>query len=350
MVHTTDTFVLPAPLPLEEGGLLVNTQVAYEAYGELTGENCILLLHDWLESHRALGPLEFSSYRPSGWARELVGEGRIVDPTFSYVLSPNLLGSPFGSTSPASARPAPGGTFGADFPVVTVQDMARAIGALLRGLNIRRVRGVIGVGLGGMVALELAALFPDLPGGNVLIGAAHSLPVGLRDELALTRQILKTDPAFLDGSYPPGRGPKETLRKLRLDLLRRIWNRPHLAASRGGAAVDEAMQQEAREFSDFFDANSYAALAGTLARADLSERIPLVKTRTLFLAGLGDEWCPPSRSRDTYHLVSASGSKADYYEFQADGGHAFLLEDGEKLRGAINTFLTTADRTRAKAN
>src|SRR5688572_32523269 len=44
-----------------------------------------------------------------------------------------------------------------------------------------------GVGLGGMVGLKMAALFPDLVAGVLTIGAAAALPNGLRELLGVTR-------------------------------------------------------------------------------------------------------------------------------------------------------------------
>ena len=71
-------------------------------------------------------------------------------------------------------------------PTVTVTDMARAVAAMLRGMKVERVRALVGVGLGGIVALRLAALFPELVTAVVVLGAARALPEPLRERLGLT--------------------------------------------------------------------------------------------------------------------------------------------------------------------
>lgn len=342
MIQIGDSYTLPAPLPLEEGGLLVNAQLAYEAHGELAGENTVVLLHDLTQSHRALGEPEVSRYKPSGWARELVGPGRVLEGVTDYLVSPNLLGSPFGSTSPLTQDSASGKPIGPAFPTLTVEDMARAIGGLLRGLRIRRVRLLLGLGLGGMVALRMAALFPELAAGVVTLGAARSLPEGLREQLALTGQFLRSDPAFLNGAYLPGPGPRRSLQKLRLEMLRRAYGRDYLAAQHSDLfAVERALEEEAEAFAEQFDASCYAHLCAAYGAADLTESLPRIGARVLLISSAADELAPPIRVRDTYHLLTAAGVSARYYEVQSQGGHALLASEAERLRGPIGEFLST---------
>jgi len=171
----SSTFLLPAPVPLSEGGLLLNAEMAYEAYGVPAAEGVVVLLHDFVASHRALADPEPSLYKPSGWGLQLIGTGRVIDPATDYILSANLLGSPFGSTSPAKFGP-DGQPMATDFPGASTEDMARGVAGLLRGLGVASVRVVVGVGLGGMVALHLASLFPKLSAGVVALGASQVLP------------------------------------------------------------------------------------------------------------------------------------------------------------------------------
>ncbi|MFP2913270.1 alpha/beta hydrolase, partial [Pyxidicoccus sp. 3LFB2] len=95
MIQATGTHLFSVPLPLEEGELLNNPQVAWEAYGEPSDGKAVVLLHDVSHSHRALGPVEDSAYQPSGWARALVGPGLALDPESTPVVVPGLLGEPF---------------------------------------------------------------------------------------------------------------------------------------------------------------------------------------------------------------------------------------------------------------
>jgi len=339
--------MLPASLPLEEGGLLFNAVLAYEAHGRLAGDNTVVLLHDLAHSHRALGPEEGSPYRPSGLGRALLGEGKALDPRTCYVLVPNLLGSPFGSTSPVSLDPESGKPLGPIFPPLTLDDQARAVAGLLRGMEIRRVRALVGIGLGGMVALRLAALFPDIAAGVIALGAARSLPERLRERLSLTPQILSADPTFEEGAYEPEEGPRRTIKALRLEYLRLTSTREQLLARYPDPlSAERGLEAEAEAFSESFDANCYSLLCGAYGRADLGPRLGRLAARVMLVSSSSSAVAPPSRVRDTYRLLSAVGANARAHEMDTPLGQEGLLLEAERLRGPLSAFLATLDRDR----
>jgi hypothetical protein len=99
--------------------------------------------------------------------------------SFCLTLSCFLVAPPPGprTIDPSLAAIDPSATEpGASFPVTSVRDNVRAQHALLAALGVRRVAMAVGGSLGGMVALEWAALYPDLVDSLVLIAcaAAHS--------------------------------------------------------------------------------------------------------------------------------------------------------------------------------
>ena len=78
-------------LPLEGGGLLVDPEIAWESYGPRDPTDAIVLLHDWCDSHRALG-----QGLGEGWGKQLLGPNQALSANDRWVVSLNLLGSPFG--------------------------------------------------------------------------------------------------------------------------------------------------------------------------------------------------------------------------------------------------------------
>jgi homoserine O-acetyltransferase len=319
---------------------MMNAEVAYEAYGPPSTHEVIVLLHDLAASHRAIADPEPSLFKSSGWALQLIGPGRVIDPADDYVVSPNLLGSPFGSTSPA-LKDATGTPLGPEFSAASTEDMARATAGLLRGIGVKHVRVIIGVGLGGMVGLHLAALFPKLASGLIVLGASHALPERLREQLTLTRQVLQSDPEFKDGKYFPGKGPVRTLKALRLELLKRYYTRESLAQSHADSGhAERRLEAEAEAFANHFDANSYALLCGAYGGCDVGHVLDRIKARVLLVACSADEIAPPTRVRDTYHALSAAGVDAHYYELQSDRGPAALLKEAPRLRGPMGEFLS----------
>ncbi len=340
MIQATGTHLLTVPLPLEEGSLLDGTQVAYETYGEPSGENSVVLLHDMAQSHRALGPPEDSAYQPSGWGRELIGEKRPLDPSSLHIISMNLLGSPFGTTSPITEDPFTGQTLGPALPLLTTLDMARTVSALLKSMGLRRVRAVVGVGLGGLVALRLAALFPELMAGVVTIGAARSLPDALRARVGRFQQLLWLDPEYKEGFYRHGSGPLRTMQKLRLEYLRLLYGREYLTARyRDITAAEKALEADAEAFAKIFDPNAWILMGTAYAGCDLTEFLPRVQAKVLLIAGASDVLAPPTRVRETYHLLTASGVQARYHELQGAGDHGALLTETRRMHGPVRDFL-----------
>lgn len=146
---------------LESGAVLRDVRQAYHLDGTIAParDNVVLVLHALTGSADAVGD----------WWRDVAGPGRGIDTGRWAVVSPNLLGSRYGSTGPA--------TYGRrGWPGVTTRDQARLAWALLDELGVDRPALVVGGSLGGMVALEVAATRPDRPRATVAIAApaAHT--------------------------------------------------------------------------------------------------------------------------------------------------------------------------------
>ena len=143
------------------------------------------------------------------WWGELIGEGPrfALDTSRFFVVCVNFLGSPYGSASPLDVvDPVSGRRAAADFPVATVRDNARLQRALLDQLGVRRVAYAVGGSLGGCLALEFAASFPELVDALVLVAtcARHSdWAIGLGEA---GRQAIFADPLWRDGYYLNGGG------------------------------------------------------------------------------------------------------------------------------------------------
>ena len=341
-------YALPAPLPLECDELMLGAEIAFETYGKLNagGDNAILFLHDLARSPRAASGTPASAerpYSPEAWLSGLVGEGKPFDPARYFIVSADLLGSPWGSTSPRSINPENGSPYGVDFFRLGLKDHARAASTLCRArLGIPKLRAVIGVSLGGMVALQLAALFPESVRSVAALACSAALPDSFRRKYATVRSVLEANRAFRDGESDGASSVVETLKRIRLDHLRSLYSSDYLSEEWGDAfAADRALESEAEAFARAFDARCYATLCETFARADLHSQLGLVRSRALLFASSSDELAPPQRVRDTYHRLMAGGASARYHELVSSAGHeAFrvhALKAGEVLREFVGT-------------
>ena len=118
---------LDRPLRLDSGASLSQVDIAYKTYGRLNADrsNAVLVCHALNASHHVAGSYE-GEPKSVGWWDNLVGPGKPLDTDRFFVIGVNNPGSCFGSTGPMHTNPATGKPYGADFPVVTVEDWVDA--------------------------------------------------------------------------------------------------------------------------------------------------------------------------------------------------------------------------------
>jgi homoserine O-acetyltransferase len=126
------------PLPLRSGASLGGYMLAYETYGTLNADrsNAVLVCHALNASHHVAG-VYAGQEKSEGWWDNMIGPGKPLDTDRFFVIGVNNLGSCFGSTGPMHVNPDTGRVYGADFPVVTVEDWVDAQAGLLDALGIR---------------------------------------------------------------------------------------------------------------------------------------------------------------------------------------------------------------------
>ena len=130
-------------LELESGRTLERVRQVYSRYGtpEPDGSNIVVICHALTGSHRVSG--EVIEGQPTPWWEPVVGHHGAIDTTRLCVYCFNLLGSPYGSTSPTSANPETGQPWGMDFPVFSVRDLVKAQKAALDQLGFPRIGAVV---------------------------------------------------------------------------------------------------------------------------------------------------------------------------------------------------------------
>lgn len=142
-----------APFPLENGGVLPELTLGYHTYGTLNASrsNVIWVCH----------ALTANSHVADWWSG-LFGAGNIFDPERYFIVCVNMIGSCYGSTGPRSLHPHTGKTYGRDFPLVSIRDIAQSQYLLLQHLGIQEIALCIGGSCGGHQALELALIAPGM--------------------------------------------------------------------------------------------------------------------------------------------------------------------------------------------
>src|SRR6187402_1692941 len=359
----SSSLVLAHPLPLDSGQRLERVTVAYETYGELAADrsNAVLVHHALTGDQHLASPHPITG-KP-GWWSHSVGPGKPIDTDRFHVICANVVGGCMGSTGPAS--PAADGTpYGMRFPVITIRDMVRAQVALLDALGIGRLHAAVGGSMGGMLALSLAANFPDRADRILAIAttARHSAQNIAFHEVG--RQAIMADPNWREGDYyGRGKGPEKGLAVARMaahitylseaglteKFGRRLQDRT--AKSFGFDAdfqVESYLRHQGISFTDRFDANSYLYITRAMDYFDLAEehggRLADAftgATARFCLVSFDTDWLyPTAESRSVVHALNAAGAPVSFVELHSPFGHdAFLLEV-PALDRVVTGFLT----------
>jgi homoserine O-acetyltransferase len=332
-------------LVLESGRELRDAPVAWSMQGEIGGGRpLVLVCHALTGSHHLAGP--DVPGLPGAWWDPLVGPGKAVDTNRFTVVAFNNLGSPYGSASPLTADEE-GRPWAMRFPVVSPRDIARSQHEALRLLGAERVDAVLGGSLGGMIALERIATFPDETGACVSIACPTRLYPQAIAYNEVQRQAILSDPDWKNGDYAPGPGPTRGLATARMlamityrseQVFTNRWMRdlasgePHEWGGR--FQVESYLHHHGEELVRRFDANCYLYLTRAMDLHDLGRGRGGVEAalrgfagKPLLSVGISSDLLFPNwQAEEVARTARSAGIRADYDEIESEDGHdAFLL-------------------------
>jgi homoserine O-acetyltransferase len=260
-------------------------------------------------------------------------------------------------------NPDTGRVYGADFPVVTVEDWVDAQARLLDALGIRTLAAVMGGSLGGMQALSWSLRYPERVRHAAVIASAPNLNAENIAFNEVARRAIVTDPDFHGGHfYQHGVVPKRGLRIARMighitylsdDVMNAKFGRD-LRRSVGDAAqdsylystqdiefqIESYLRYQGDKFSEYFDANTYLLITRALDYFDparehggnLAQALAAATANFLLVSFTTDWRFSPSRSRELVKALLDNGHHVSYAEIDAPHGHdAFLLDDPRYL-------------------
>jgi homoserine O-acetyltransferase len=383
-IVTPQSMHFAEPLPLKSGSVLADYTLVYETYGTLNADasNAVLVCHALNASHHVAGT-HADAARSEGWWDNLVGPGKPLDTRRFFVIGVNNPGSCFGSTGPMSPDPDPakgGRPYGADFPVVTVEDWVDAQARLVTRLGIRTLAAVIGGSLGGMQAMAWAMRYPDRLRHCIAIASAPNLSAQNIAFNEVARRAIITDPDFHGGDfYAHGAVPKRGLRVARMighitylsdDSMEEKFGRSLRRAAGDGRAADLAyttqdiefqiesyLRYQGDKFSEYFDANTYLLITRALdyfdpASAhggDLAAAFAPARDVGFLVVSFTTDWrFSPARSREIVKALVDNRIAVSYAEIDAPHGHdAFLLDDARYhglLRAAFDRIASEGAR------
>lgn len=362
------------PLLLQSGASIQAYDLSYETYGSLNADksNAVLVCHALNASHHVAGVYADADGKvqdkSEGWWDNMIGPGKSVDTNYFFVIGVNNLGSCFGSTGPMHQNPATGHVYGADFPVVTVEDWVNSQARLLDKLGINKLAAVLGGSLGGMQALSWTLQYPKRIRHAVIVASAPNLNAENIAFNEVARRAITTDPDFHGGHfYQHGVVPKRGLRiarmighitylsddvmntkfgrQLKTDILEELGLNDTVGKLTGPYRyttqdvefqIESYLRYQGDKFAEYFDANTYLLITRALDyfdpahnfNGDLKQALAKASAKFLLVSFTTDWRFSPARSREVVKALLDNKRDVSYAEIDAPHGHdAFLLDD-----------------------
>ncbi|BBH43811.1 homoserine O-succinyltransferase MetX [Pseudomonas sp. KU43P] len=359
---TPQTARFEEPLALACGRSLASYELVYETYGSLnaSASNAVLICHALSGHHHAAGYHAATDRKP-GWWDSCIGPGKPIDTNRFFVVSLNNLGGCNGSTGPSSVNPATGKPYGADFPVLTVEDWVHSQARLADRLGIQQWAAIVGGSLGGMQALQWTITYPDRVRHCVDIASAPKLSAQNIAFNEVARQAILTDPEFHGGSFQD----QGVIPKRGLMLARMVGHITYLSDDSMGEKfgrelksdklnydfhsvefqVESYLRYQGEEFSGRFDANTYLLMTKALDYfdpaanhgGDLAATLAEVKADYCIMSFTTDWRFSPARSREIVDALMAARKNVCYLEIDSPYGHdAFLIPTPRYMQGFSN--------------
>ena len=363
----------------ECGESIPDLEIAYETYGEFTGDNAVLVCHALTGSAHVAGGRRRTDTagQAHAWWDDIVGPGKAVDTTEYYVVCANVPGSCYGSSGPPAIDPETGEPWGTRFPAVTVADWTRAQRRLLDHLGIPHLHAVIGGSVGGMNVLEWAKRHPDHIDRAIVIAAAARLDPQCLALDAIAQRAITTDPKWSGGDYYGEEPPTEGLA-----LARQIGHVMYLSKSsmddkfgRRSAGIDAGrdtfqmdpaagffpyrevesyLDYQGEKFANRFDANSYLYLTRAMDNYDLAsgydddaDALAAFDGEALLVSFTGDWHFTVEQSEALAEAFRETDADTAHHVIDSDHGHDAFLVEPDRLGPPVADFLD--DGVRGKA-
>lgn len=264
----------------------------------------------------ALGGISADRHVCGGWWSRVAGPERALDTESRRVLGVDFVDGGRG----ADGRPA---------RVVTTQDQADAIAAVLDEIGVERLHAIVGASYGGMVALAFAERYPERLERLVVIGAAHR-----PHPMATARRIIQR--RIVELGLDTGR-PRESLaiaRELATTTYRSDVEFEKRFASGDVDSIDCYLRHQGDKFARRFEPARFLALS---LSSDLHAVTPArIRTPTILVAAEHDAVVPRAQ---LVELARELGAPSRLVDLPSIHGHDAFLTDTDSLSHILRDTL-----------
>lgn len=327
---------------LDSGEVLDKVEIAYTTYGQLSksADNAILIFHALTGSHLLAGKhkqfndksLPWNEELEIGWWDDFVGPEKIIDTDKYFVICANYLGGCYGSSGADTYKMADG----KKFPEIAFKDIENTQKQLVDYLGVKMLHAVVGPSIGGLMALEFAATYPNFV--NKIISISSGFKVS-------TLQLLHN----LEQAYVINLGKGSGIReKDYLALARMIAHKTYISLellanrAKNETKYDEYhldsfiktseesyMMHQGEKFVERFTNNAYLSIIRGWQNFNLSETLlKNLSTKDVLILSVDSDVCfYPEQQINLANVLKEQKCNVQFEKLVSEKGHdSFLLE------------------------
>lgn len=323
---------------LESGSTLPGYQLGYTTHGELneTKDNVVWVFHALTANSDA-----------AEWWHGLVGEGKLFNPSWYFIISVNMPGSCYGSIGPLHNNPETDEAYYHEFPFFTVKDMIRAYQPLREFLEISKIHIGIGGSMGGQQLLEWAVEEPDLfefifPIATNAFHSAWGIAINESQRLSI-----ECDATWKERKDDAGIEGMKVARSIALISYRNYITYNASQAEDGNEKIENFktasyQRYQGEKLAKRFNAFSYYFLSKGMDshnvgrnRESIESALQQIKAKTLTIGITTDILFPVSEQK----FIADNIAGAEFITIHSNYGHDGFLLEFEQIENLIGQFL-----------
>lgn len=309
---------------LESGQVIENLKLGYRTLGQLNSQ----------KSNAVLFPTWFSGTTKD--QLDLIGPGKLVDPSKYYVILVDALGDGV-SSSASNSKLQPR----MRFPKFTIRDMVNSQHALLtRVLGISHLHAVIGISMGGMQTFQWMVAYPSFMDEAIPIVGSPRLTS--YDLLLWTAELhaIESDRNWNHGDYtsPPAAGMATVADIHSMNLTTPAYRVTHTSRAEFPKFLNDTQKMMMKQF----DANNWirqlqAMMADDVSKpfgGSMAKAASVVRARVLIIPALQDHMVNPKPA-----LAFAKLIHAQTFPLDSDCGHLSFNCEANQIDKVVAKFL-----------
>lgn len=335
ILHTNE------PFHFEAGGILPSLSIEYRTSERdyKAGDKVIWICH-------ALT----ANSDPEDWWPGLVGRGCLLDPEKYFIVCVNMIGSPYGSSSPRDIDPSTLRPYMLNFPRVSVRDMVRANILVRKALGISTIDLIVGGSIGGFQAVEWATMEPEVIRSAAFVATSPRVTPWVTAQMEAQRMALLADPSFL--ACESLQGGLDGLRCARAQALLTYRSYEGYCLTQAEEDPDTLFADRAASYERYqgqkltrraFDAYSYYYLTYAVdshnvgrGRGGVAAALSRIKANVIVAGIDSDGMFPPSGGKEFAAMIPG----AKYRVINSKYGHDGFLLETEQLQRIISSLGT----------